>query len=86
MAARKRWGWGLGLLWVNGVPGPSSLAPTDPRAPCSCVVQTWAQKGPPFHDFGVYVNEPRLSFSAANKYALISPLQEDITNTMAQTP
>ena len=30
-------------------------APTFPKAPCSCMVCTWATEGLPYHKFGIYV-------------------------------
>ena len=43
-------------------PGSAGQAAHDPsthmkftKAPCSCMVHTWALKGLPYHNFGVYV-------------------------------
>ena len=33
---------------------------TDPKAPCSFIVATWASKGLPYHDFGAYVDTIKL--------------------------
>ena len=33
----------------------------SPEAPCSCIVRTWALKGLPYHDFGVYVYAIKLN-------------------------
>ena len=37
-----------------------SASSTYPKAPCSFIVNTWAVKGLPYHDFGGYVYTVKL--------------------------
>ena len=36
------------------------MAVPHPKAPCSFIVDTWALKGLPYHDFGAYVDTIKL--------------------------